>query len=171
MSYRCSKSADACWCLLLLSNDCWRRREDQPPLRPMPAEDTLSRSPLEAVRRHCLWCCNGSVHEAAECPARRCSLWLLRSGHRPRSGEIKRNCDTTLHPNERSTTVGELHDGGGAVLKAIRRRCIDCSGGSLAEVRACKFDTCPLHPFRLGKNPNIRLSPERKAELLARLQR
>jgi hypothetical protein len=79
--------------------------------------------------------------------------------------------DVTLHPSERAATVGELYGGTGAVLKAIRRRCIDCSGGSLAEVRACRCDTCPLHPFRLGKNPNIRLSPERKAELLARLRR
>ena len=127
-------------------------------------------SPLVAVRAHCVGCCNGSAHEASQCPARRCPLWMLRSGHRPKFGEIKQNWDTTLHPTERAATAGELHDGSGAVLKAIRRRCIDCSGGSQAEVGACRCDTCPLHPFRMGKNPNIRLSPERKTELLMRLQ-
>ena len=127
-------------------------------------------TPLEAVHAHCLWCCNDNSHEVAQCPARHCPLWLLRSGHRPKFGEIKQNSDTTLHPTERAATAGELHDGSGAVLKAIRRRCTDCSGGNgLADVRACRRDTCPLHPFRMGKNPNIRLSPERKAELLLRL--
>lgn len=97
-------------------------------------------------------------------------LWLLRSGHRPNALDIERNADVALHPSERPATASELHEESGAVLRAIRRRCIDCSGGKLAEVRACKFDTCPLHPFRMGKNPNIRLSPGQKAALLRRLQ-
>ena len=33
--------------------------------------------------------------------------------------------------------------------KAIRLHCIDCSGGSLAEVRRCNIATCPLFPFRM----------------------
>ena len=128
-------------------------------------------SPLQAVRAYCHWCCAGDAREVALCPARHCPLWLLRSGHRPTSGDVAQNVDVTLHPSERPATVGELHGSGGAVLKTIRRRCLDCSGGSLADVRSCKFETCPLHPFRTGKNPNICLSPERKAALLARLQR
>jgi hypothetical protein len=130
-----------------------------------------SRPPLRAVLAYCLWCCDGNASEVARCPARRCPLWHLRSGHRPTASDIEQNADVTMHPSERAATVSEVYGGAGAVLKAIRRRCIDCSGGSLAEVRACKCDTCPLHPFRLGKNPNIRLSPERKAELLTRLRR
>jgi hypothetical protein len=86
-------------------------------------------------------------------------LWLLRSGHRPNALDIERNADVALHPSERPATASELHEESGAVLRAIRRRCIDC-----------KFDTCPLHPFRMGKNPNIRLSPGQKAALLRRLQ-
>ena len=126
--------------------------------------------PATSGPRHCRWCCDGNAHEVAQCTARHCPLWLLRSGHRPTFGDIEQNGDVTLHPSERPITTGELHASVGAVLKAIRRRCIDCSGGSLAEVRACKCVSCPLHPFRMGKNPNIRLSPERKAELLTRLQ-
>lgn len=41
-------------------------------------------------------------------------------------------------------------------VKSIRKKCIDCSGGSLKEVRDCDIDDCPLYPFRMGKNPNRR---------------
>ena len=38
-------------------------------------------------------------------------------------------------------------------IKAIRAKCIDCSGGNKAEVRKCVIPECPLFPFRMGKNP------------------
>ena len=38
-------------------------------------------------------------------------------------------------------------------LKALRLRCVDCSGGSTAEVRQCEFKQCPSWPFRMGTNP------------------
>ena len=39
-------------------------------------------------------------------------------------------------------------------LKAIRAKCIDCSGGQLKEVKECIITDCPLYPFRMGTNPN-----------------
>lgn len=39
-------------------------------------------------------------------------------------------------------------------IRAIRKKCLDCSGDSAAEVRACELTACPLYPYRLGKNPN-----------------
>lgn len=39
-------------------------------------------------------------------------------------------------------------------IKAIRKHCLDCSGGSVAEVRNCIVTDCPLYQYRLGKNPN-----------------
>lgn len=39
-------------------------------------------------------------------------------------------------------------------LKAIRAKCLDCSGESYAEVRLCTITKCPLYPFRDGHNPN-----------------
>lgn len=39
-------------------------------------------------------------------------------------------------------------------LKAIREKCLDCSGWQPKEVRLCPHAECPLYPFRLGKNPN-----------------
>lgn len=34
--------------------------------------------------------------------------------------------------------------------KAVREKCIDCSGGIRAEVRRCPATKCPLWPFRMG---------------------
>lgn len=52
-------------------------------------------------------------------------------------------------------------------IKAIRAKCLDCSGGSREEVKQCVIPDCPLYPFRLGKNPNIKrkeyTEEERKA--------
>lgn len=36
---------------------------------------------------------------------------------------------------------------------AIRAKCIECSGGSLSEVRECVIKRCALYPFRLGEDP------------------
>ena len=41
-------------------------------------------------------------------------------------------------------------------VQAIRAKCIDCSGGQLAEVRFCPLNDCPLHPFRMRRNPNCK---------------
>lgn len=41
-------------------------------------------------------------------------------------------------------------------VKAIRAKCLDCCCGSAKEVRLCPVYGCPLYPFRMGHNPNIR---------------
>ncbi len=38
-----------------------------------------------------------------------------------------------------------------APLAAIRRKCLDCSGGVREEVTLCPAKECPLHPFRLSQ--------------------
>jgi len=38
-------------------------------------------------------------------------------------------------------------------LKSIRRKCINCSVGSLAEVRLCPVEQCFLWYYRMGKRP------------------
>ncbi len=48
-------------------------------------------------------------------------------------------------------------------VKAIRAKCLDCCGGSAHEVEQCSVERCSLFPYRFGKNPNIKLSPEEKA--------
>lgn len=38
-------------------------------------------------------------------------------------------------------------------IKAIRAKCLDCCCDQKEEVKLCPATTCPLYPFRLGKNP------------------
>jgi hypothetical protein len=38
-------------------------------------------------------------------------------------------------------------------VKAIRAKCVDCSGDSATEARKCVAFKCALWPFRMGKNP------------------
>ena len=38
-------------------------------------------------------------------------------------------------------------------LKAIRKYCLECGGGSPKEVKLCVIPHCPLFSFRFGHNP------------------
>lgn len=38
-------------------------------------------------------------------------------------------------------------------MKAIRAKCLDCSGHSAKEVRECTITDCPLHQYRFGHRP------------------
>ena len=38
-------------------------------------------------------------------------------------------------------------------IKAIRKKCLDCSNNQYSEVRYCPITRCPLYPFRMGKRP------------------
>ena len=39
------------------------------------------------------------------------------------------------------------------ILKVIREKCVDCSGGSRAEVARCPVTRCALWPYRSGHSP------------------
>lgn len=58
-------------------------------------------------------------------------------------------------------------------IKAIRKKCIECSCGQTSEVKLCPMEDCPLYPFRMGKNPyNTRtLSEEQKEKAAERLKK
>jgi len=47
-------------------------------------------------------------------------------------------------------------------LKANRKKCIDCSGGSLKEVRKCQHNDCSLFQNRMGKGGGRYLKHIRK---------
>jgi len=36
-------------------------------------------------------------------------------------------------------------------LKAIRKNCVECSGGSFEETKNCNITDCPLYPYRSGR--------------------
>ena len=59
-------------------------------------------------------------------------------------------------------------------IRAIRKKCLDCSCGSRDEVKRCELVECPLYPFRMGKNPNIAgraMTDEQKAAARERLEK
>ncbi len=39
-------------------------------------------------------------------------------------------------------------------LVAVRRHCVECSGGNAREVRRCQCLNCKLWPYRFGIRPN-----------------
>ena len=41
-------------------------------------------------------------------------------------------------------------------MQAIRRKCLDCSGDQIIEVKLCEAVTCSLWPFRAGRHPYTR---------------
>jgi hypothetical protein len=151
-----------------------RRAGLSPP--PGPENDTpraATPTPLQAIRAKCLWCCNGSAHEVALCPAKACPTWPFRFGHKPTDEIIAEQGDTQLLPVEWRMTAAQFHAGRHSALKAIRRKCHDCSGASKSEVRNCAVKDCALHSFRQGKNPNRTYSPEergRRAGHLAKVK-
>ena len=39
-------------------------------------------------------------------------------------------------------------------LKAIRKKCLDCSYYQPKEVRKCTCIDCPIYPYRFGRRPS-----------------
>lgn len=44
--------------------------------------------------------------------------------------------------------------------KAVRDKCLECSGGTSAEVALCELAECPLFPFRMELWPSLFEMPE-----------
>lgn len=110
-------------------------------------------SPLKAVRRHCLDCCGGSANEVSLCAAKSCPLWPFRFGSNPDKAALADD-HTPVLPDERPATRSQLVESGATALQSIKRWCIDCSGGSVGDAKSCRLNSCVLHRFRLGRNPN-----------------
>ena len=75
----------------------------------------------------------------------------------------------------RRMTEAELNEIGHfkrPILRAIRQNCIDCAGGSEAEVRRCRMAACPMWPYRMASNPfNSReMTDTQRAEAAERLR-
>jgi hypothetical protein len=126
-------------------------------------------SPLKALHRLCLECCAGSAFEVTQCPAKSCPLWAFRAGRNPTPKMIAELGERLVYPLEDERAAADFH-GSSTGLKAIKRYCLDCSGNSRSEVRACRNFGCPLHPFRLGKNPNRQMNSGQRAVAVARLK-
>lgn len=74
------------------------------------------------------------------------------------------NLDTQNNASEKKLTA----------IRAIRKKCLDCSCGSRDEVKKCELADCTLHAFRHGRNPNISgrvMTEEQKQAARERLQK
>ncbi len=138
---------------------------------PEPAADTSERpTPVKALRRHCLWCCNGSRNGVSLCPNKACPLWLFRFGRGPTPEIREAVADIELYPLETEQTGADV--AGRSALKSIGANCIDCSGGSKVEARACMIKNCDLHPYRTGKSGHTRqLTNEQRAAAAERVRK
>lgn len=56
-------------------------------------------------------------------------------------------------------------------VKAIRAKCMDCTCDQPTEIKLCPIESCPLFPYRFGKNPNRKLSEEQKEKSRERLEK
>ena len=74
--------------------------------------------------------------------------------HLERHGKlVQRNPDgSTEGRDPRDVQLEDLGDFLSAI-RAIRAKCIDCSGGSPSEARKCTAIGCALWPYRMGTNP------------------
>ena len=67
---------------------------------------------------------------------------LLPAGTRPAGAKAGERANDTPHccaPHEVDAKI---------LLRAIREKCLECSGGRLQEVAACEITDCPLYPFK-----------------------
>ena len=39
-------------------------------------------------------------------------------------------------------------------IKAIRKKCLDCTCNQPKEIRLCRIIDCPLYPYRMGRRPD-----------------
>lgn len=90
--------------------------------------------------------------------------------------EMDRTENVPIGRHSRTMSVEELNALGHhkrPLLQAIRQNCIDCAGGSQAEVRRCGMVTCPFWPYRMGSNPFVsrEMTEEQRTEMGERLRR
>ena len=80
----------------------------------------------------------------------------------------------TVGRDPRKMTHGELEALGHRkepLLPVIRRNCMQCVGGSEAEVRRCAMVWCPFWPYRMNSNPFAAgQSEERRAASAERMR-
>jgi len=114
---------------------------------------------LKAIHKYCVWCVAGQYRKLDELCAGEesgCPLYPFRHG------------ENTLRGTNKEVEIvvcGEkIKVKNYTPLKAIRQKCIDCSGGNRSEIRNCIYyegnpegvEPCPLWIYRMGKNPYLK---------------
>ena len=91
-------------------------------------------TPQESIRKFCVDCV-GSPFEVKECGGDHCL-----------NGGCDKNGVCWFHPYR----LGR----GRPSVKLIRKMCLWCMGDRIDFVKECATDSCALHSFRMGNNPN-----------------
>ena len=50
-------------------------------------------------------------------------------------------------------------------MKAIRKKCLECCCGQVAEVRQCNVKTCALYAYRMGHRPKDKENIEKSVAI------
>lgn len=108
-----------------------------------------TRTPLEAIRLFCLDCQGGSPKGVVECADTTCPFFDYRHGIALSSG---------------------AHRPLAAIKTFCRKHCLPDAAD---DIKTCGGDTamlgpCPVFPFRLGMNPNIRPETRERLRQIAR---
>jgi hypothetical protein len=90
-------------------------------------------TPLKAIRRVCIDCVE-SAHEVRDC-----------GGNDFLNGQDGEDGVCYVYQHRMGT--------GKQSVKNIRKFCLECLGGSYQLVEECENLSCPVHQYRLGKNP------------------
>lgn len=116
--------------------------------------DKYYESPIKSIRVYCVeGCCEGQKKEVRLCPTKDCVFWLYRRGHRPNIVELM---EWYRYHYDKVAIISEdkIRELINTPVKAIRKKCLNCSGWEYKEVRECTENDCPIHPYRMGKRPN-----------------
>ncbi len=99
-----------------------------------------------------------SLPTASDSPKRISSAYGAPTGAREKKPQSSASRSTIRAAPSRSggTVIGLAGHKPMSPVEAIRRKCLDCSGQQLAEVKLCEAVTCPLWPFRAGRHPYTR---------------
>jgi hypothetical protein len=91
-------------------------------------------TPLKSIRKFCIQCV-GSAREVKKC-----------GGHRMFGDDGDENGQCWFY----KFRMGK----GRPSVKRVRTHCLECMGGRYKLVAGCGDRGCPVHPFRMGRNPN-----------------
>ena len=108
-------------------------------------------TPVNSIRKYCIWCCIGSAKEIRHCTVYECPLYAYRMGKKlDLPVLLKLNPEGEKEENKRQI-LSILHL---TPVKAIRKKCKYCAVFELEPIRKCEHTDCDLFAYRMGTNPS-----------------
>lgn len=110
-------------------------------------------TPIKSIRLYCIEICmEGQMTEVRLCHSVGCDLWLYRMGRRPSLVELV-EWFQFRHYKSVIKSGNELRRLINTPVKAIRKKCLNCSGWGFKEVKQCAEDECHIYGYRMGRRP------------------